>query len=272
MKGFIYILFLTILFSCESRLVTVPEFEPIESERKVLLEEMTGVSCPNCPKATTEIEALKALYGKKVIPVAIHGIFLSWPTDESKYDFRNEFSQLLETTYAPGTSKPAALINRAIPGGASSAVLQSPDLWGNYIEEQLNIAPKVNIELEVEYDNSSRVLNLDIGITANENINEETKLSVMILENKIIDAQEDLNEIIEDFEHNHVLRTMLTPFDGEVIFNGLDKGAIFNKDYRFLVPEDDSLWKAENIEIVVFVHESPNDGIVLQAEIIDLIN
>lgn len=265
------ILALFIFLSCESRIITVPEFEPIESERKVLLEEMTGVSCPNCPKGTAEVEALKSLYGDKVIPIGIHGIFLSWPTNESKYDFRNEFSQLLETNYAPGTSKPAALINRAIPDGESSAVILSPDLWGIYVEQQLNIPPKVNIELEVSYDADSRIIDLNIGVVANQNLIDNGNISIMVLENNIVDAQEDLTEIIENFEHNHVLRTMLTPFDGEALFTALQEGEIVNRSFRFLVPNEDELWKVENLEIVAFVHEEGLDGIVLQAEVIKLI-
>lgn len=139
MKNYLIILSLgLILLSCKGDIVKVPEFEPIESERVVLLEEMTGVSCPNCPKGTAEIEAIKTLYGDQVIPVGIHGIFLSWPTNESKYDLRNDFSRQLEANLASGTSKPAALINRSVPSGGTSTVVQSSDLWAGYVEDQLN--------------------------------------------------------------------------------------------------------------------------------------
>lgn len=264
----IYIIALIIFFaSCKGSIITVPEFVPTESDRVVLIEEMTGVSCPNCPKGTAEIESLKALYGDKVIPIAIHGIFLSWPTAESKYDLRNEFSRLLEANFASGTSKPAALINRITPDGESDKVIDSPDLWGSHVESQLSFAPKLNIELELAYDNVSRKLEINAGFVALERINEALNISVMILENHIEDAQEDLTEIIEDFEHNHVLRTMLTEFDGDAFVNSLDEGAFESRSYTFDIPSEEDLWIAENIEVVLFIHQAEGEGEVLQAAV-----
>ncbi len=44
-------------------------FEP---EKRVVLEEVTGVTCGNCPQGILAIEELKALYGDLVIPISIH--------------------------------------------------------------------------------------------------------------------------------------------------------------------------------------------------------
>ncbi|GLR17765.1 Omp28-related outer membrane protein [Portibacter lacus] len=263
-------IFIVILMfcACERNIIKVPEFEAIESDRVVLLEEMTGVSCPNCPKGTAEVEAIKERYGDLVIPVGIHGFFLSWPTKESKFDFRNDFAKQLEMTLAPGTSKPAALINRAVPEGESSAVVQSADLWNGYVEDQLMIPPLVTIALDLEYEN--RNLTVNAGVVGLTEINGAIKISVMILENNIIDAQEDLNEVIEEFHHNHVLRTMLTPFDGETLATSLGLSEVVNKVYNFTLPEDEFLWKEEDIEVVVFVHKVEDGGEVLQASIAKL--
>ena len=259
--------FVLLIASCNNSLVTVPEFEPIASERVVLLEEMTGVSCPNCPKGTAEIDAIKALYGQQVIPIAIHGIFLSWPTSESKYDLRNDFSRSLEANLASGTSKPAALINRINVEGTDSKVFNSPDLWAGHIESQLRIAPLLNIELELSYEPGNRLMVVDAGITANTDILKALNISVMVLENNIIDAQEDLTEIIEDFEHKHVLRTMLTPYDGELFVNSVEENAFESRSYSFVLPADENLWKEQDIEVVVFIHEHEGNGEVLQAAV-----
>ncbi len=44
-------------------------FEPV---KRVVLEEMTGVTCGNCPQGILAIEELKSVYGDLVIPVSIH--------------------------------------------------------------------------------------------------------------------------------------------------------------------------------------------------------
>lgn len=264
------ILFVMILSGCQDSIITVPEFEPIASERVVLIEEMTGVSCPNCPKGTAEIEALKSLYGDQVIPVGIHGIFLSWPTPESNYDLRNLFARELENTYAPGTSKPAALFNRAKPANGNSRVIQSSDLWAGMVAEQLAKPPVINLSLELIYNASDTIIEVNAGVVALQDLFQDLNISVMILENHIIDAQEDLNEVIEDFEHNHVLRTMLTPATGESLASGMELNEILTKSYRFKIPRDESLWVVENLEVVVFVHERNVDGEVLQAALAKL--
>lgn len=267
MKYITNILVIIILFSCEQRYVEVPEFEAIESDRVVLIEEMTGVSCPNCPKGTAEVEAIKALYGDQVIPIGIHGIFLAWPTAESEFDLRNEYSRELETLLAPGTSKPAALFNRAIPEGRTNAVVENTDLWSGIVEEQLAIPPKISIEIELEYEESSRILTVNTGMIALESLNNPIFISVMVLENNIIDAQKDLTEVIEKFEHNHVLRTMLTPTLGEELSPSIGRNEVLNRSYQLLIPEEDHLWKIDDLEVVVFVHYEGAGGEVLQAAV-----
>lgn len=259
-----------VFLGCQGTIIDVPGVETIESERVVLLEEMTGVSCPNCPKGTAEIEAIKQRYGKQVIPIGIHGFFLSWPTKESEFDFRNDFAKELEMNLAPGTSKPAALINRALPSGEQSRVVQSPDLWIGYVEEQLALEPKLSIEIELEFNDTERQVVMNVGIVGIEEIREDLNISVMILENNIVDAQEDLNDIIEQFTHNHVLRTMLTPYDGQFLSSGLVEGAILQENFEFKIPEDEHLWKIQDLEFVVFVHESSLEGEVLQANLATL--
>ena len=119
----------------------------------------------------------------------------------------------------------------------------------------------------MSYDPGKRLMVVDAGITANTDILHALNISVMVLENNIIDAQEDLNEIIENFEHKHVLRTMLTPFDGELFVNSLIDNAFESRSYSFVLPTDENLWKEEDIEVVVFVHESEGKGEVLQAAV-----
>ena len=40
--------------------------------KKVLIEDYTGHTCPNCPSAARELEAIHDIYGDRIIGVAIH--------------------------------------------------------------------------------------------------------------------------------------------------------------------------------------------------------
>lgn len=264
MKNILY-LFITIFMfsSCEEQLVMVPEFELPPSDRVVLIEELTGVSCPNCPVGTAQIEQIKANYGKSVVAVGIHGNFLSWPTAENKYDFRNEYAAELEEYLRPWQGKPAAAINR-IKHTDDELSISTPAVWSNYIDLELNKEHVMNLLLTTNYDTESRELDITVTMIPLKDFStsDNVHLSVMILESEIEDAQEDTNTIIEEFTHNHVLRTMLTSAKGNPIQQALESNTPINKNFSFTIPfpdEGDLLWIPEHMEVVAFTHKVDGD-------------
>jgi thiol-disulfide isomerase/thioredoxin len=54
--------------------------------QKVLIEDYTAHFCVNCPRAAIQIEDLEAVYGNKIIPLAIHVGFLAQPANNPPYD------------------------------------------------------------------------------------------------------------------------------------------------------------------------------------------
>ena len=66
-----------------------------------------------------------------------------------------------------------------------------------------------------------------------------------------------------DYEHNHVLRKMLTYYSGDNLpeENVAGRGYIFN--YSYTLPDN---WNADNMSVVAFVHNFEADNKeVLQA-------
>ncbi len=259
MKKILYLFVAILMFSsCEEQLVMVPEFELPASDRVVLLEELTGVSCPNCPVGTAAIDQIKANYGKAVVAVGIHGSFLSWPTPENKYDFRNEYAAELEEYLRPWQGKPAASINR-IKHTDDELSISTPAVWSNYIDAELNKEHVMNLLLTTSYDAETRDLDITVTMIPLKDFSSDDNVhvSVMIVENKIIDAQEDNSTILKEFEHNHVLRTMLTSAKGNPVQQELVENTPINKDFSFTIPlpeEGDLLWVPENIDVIAFTH------------------
>lgn len=251
--------------ACSENAPTIPPLGPQDlGERNVVIEEFTGVRCPNCPDGAAEIENLKARFGDNVIAVSIHssGSF-AFPLAESAYDFRTDAGdQLLEFLGQP-LGYPSAVVNRITPSN-SSRLQQGQAIWAGLIEEVLQQPPSLSINLVQAYDTTSRELTLDVAILLNEAISDPLFLSVMLLEDGVVDAQLDLSGLIEEYEHNHILRFMLTPFDGESIGDQFALGDFIERQFSFIVPQE---WVAENCELVAFVHynEGSNKAI-LQAE------
>lgn len=267
MKYILSLLAITILFSaCEEQLVNVPEFVPPKSDRVILIEEMTGASCPNCPKGTAELENIVSQYGKLVIPVAIHGNFLANPTAESKFDFRSEDSNALEELLGPHFGKPCATFNRGKYGG-SYLTSKNVDSWGGFVKEEIEKEHVLNVQLATEYDADSRNVNIIVTMIPLKDLGSNNRITVMVLENDIEDAQESSTNIIEEYKFEHVLRDIITEVGGTPITQELKKDQIYKFEYSYTIPSDDkNWWIPEHMDIVAFCNRQGSDSFeVLQA-------
>jgi hypothetical protein len=237
-----------------------------ESDRIVLIEELTGASCPNCPKGSAAIENILTKFPGKVVAVGIHGDFLAKPTAKSKYDFRNPKAKDLENWFKPWFGKPSASINR-VPDETNTLMIDLPDLWQAAVETELQKEHKLNLLMDVKYDMASRRVDIEIAAIPLTDLPGNYAISVYLLETGIVDAQSNGSVILEDFKHKHVLRDMLTRFDGDAFGNNLTAGSIFKRNYSYTLPETPAgLWLPERMEVVAMVsHNESNDKSVLQA-------
>lgn len=255
-----------ILISCEEQPVTIPEFSVTETGKVVLVEELTGVSCPNCPKGAAVIESIHALFGSSVVSYGVHGKQLTKPKDNSKYDFRNPDAEELEDFLAPFWGKPAASINRVFFEGEDNATTTSIEQWPSFVDQELQKEQLLEIAIDSEYDENSRTTTINIGVSALSDIPGNLQLHVAITESHLIDPQDDINTTIQDFEHNHVLKELITQLLGDDIVSNITANQSVNRTYSYTVPEENNgEWTVDNMEIIVFVTSTDNDGEVIQA-------
>ena len=248
--------------SCNEEPIPIPDFEIGNTSRVVLIEDLTGVQCPNCPKGAATIESMLNIFEEKLAVVAIHGRLQAEPLPESAYDFRTQFATDLEEYHRPFIGKPSALINRKFFENEFFTAVDLVDLWPGYVEQELQISPKVTILHLLNYDGDNRQISLDVSLISNENILRDSKISIFITENEIIDIQETRGSIIEDFEHNHVLRSMLTKFDGDDI-KAIDNTNPTKLNYTYSIPSE---FNPEHMEVIVAIADgSVEKGQILQA-------
>lgn len=249
------ILSILLLTGCTEVMVTIPEFVPPDTEKVVLIEELTGVNCPNCPKGALKLEELLQRYPKNVIGVSIHGEFLAEPLSSSKFDFRSELADDLENYLKPIFGKPAAAFNRVQQENQSEFAISSVDLWGQFVDAELAKAQTIGLDIITTFDEETRELTVDVEVEPLINIEGDIRISVMLTESHIIDAQKDVDVIIDDYEHNHMLRTMLTNYEGDLFKDRLTANVIENTSFSYTVPQQDDFWHVENMEVIVFISE-----------------
>jgi hypothetical protein len=265
------LLLVLVNFSCVEEVIRIPLTPPQTGERNVLIEEFTGVRCVNCPQGTDEIINLQSIYGKNLIAVAIHAGFFSVKYNDSKFDFKTEDGQKIESWLGSPIGYPAAVVNRrSFPGEVGFQTNRQQ--WAGYIAQEASKAPKVKVAIFPDYNADSRELKMQVEVEAQEDINQDLRLTVMLTENNIIDPQANTaapGGRTTDYVHKHVLRHLLTNFDGNTIGNNIRFREKVSRSFTFTIPDEEALgwWKADDMKIVAFVTQASTSvpGEVLNA-------
>ncbi|NNF35003.1 MAG: Omp28-related outer membrane protein [Saprospiraceae bacterium] len=246
-----YIILCILIAGCSEPEVIIPPLEVPTSGKHVLVEDLTGVRCPNCPSANARLEAIKSIYGENLIIVGVHGDLLTRPLPESKFDFRNPSSRALEQSLGPILGKPSAVINRKIHPEFSNMANPLQDQWQTIVERELQLPQQIVLQMDVIPIDSDYMLN--IGILPMADLGSGYRLHVMVTENNIIDAQEDVDRIIDDYEHNHILRAIVSPFEGILLDRPLQKDDLINTSLNIEGDMIEPFTTIDNMEIIVFI-------------------
>lgn len=256
-----------------------PEYRlvrPQEGLRNVLIEEFTGVQCVNCPQGTDEIINLQGLYGKSLISVAIHaGFFAQAPYSDSKYNFLTQSGQAIENWIGPPLGYPAAVVNRTRFEGENSYQL-GRQKWAAYIGDLIQSSPLVDVVASTNFNPSTRGLEITVSVEALADIQQDIRINVMITEDNILDPQANTaapGGRTKDYNHRHVLRAMLTNFDGNFLTANMKFGDVLTNDFTFTLPPEDGWWDAENVHVVAFVTDASSNtpGQVLNATEVSIV-
>ncbi len=253
---YLFLVFILASFSsCEERMVTIPDFVAPETDKVVLLEELTGVRCPGCPAGALEIQRLGNVYGDNFVAVSYYTDFLGFPLEESQYDFRSAEAQSTEDRLGLYRAKPAATFNRK-QLDPETRFNTSQGEWLGLAEAELVGFSPILMSGTSSYDSGNKEAAISITISPKDVFTGTHNLVVLITESHIIDAQlHPMGEIREDYEHNHVFRKLLSDIEGVALPQTI--GALEELQYDFSVTLEDE-WNPDNIEVVAFVELQEN--------------
>lgn len=215
-------------------------------KKRVLVEDYTGTWCGYCPRVAYALNIVTS-QNANVVPIAIHRA--SSNINSSSYDPYNFNTSELEVLLDdPGY--PKGFINR------KTKWLVPED---QNIQQVINATQGLNPKLGLALTTS--VVNNTINLTLNAKFAkdfENLKVVVYILENGLVFNQKNYTTFynglsdLPNFQHNHVLRGLLTNLLGDTIDNLVTKtGKTFNKTYNISVPAN--IANSNNIEFVGFI-------------------
>ena len=252
----------------------------VNPEKKVLIEDFTGHLCPNCPNAARELDAIHDIYGDQIIGMAIHvsaTFARPYPPSQApsfQYDFRTNWGDYWDSFYEiSDIGLPRGMINRI---GFPDNHKLGKDEWASAVA--LELKKEINFKIDISSDKNS----ISITSEVQNNINSEYNLVVCLTENNIINWQKDGQENIENYQHNHILRTVLMDENLssssdyiagqqiETLINyDLSTLEQFNVDYSANTAElgngNAGNWDASNMSIIAYIYNTTTKEIV-QAE------
>ncbi len=220
---FICVLSVQALFS-QTYVSTEPQ------EKNVILEEFTGVNCPNCPQGHEVANQILEGNPDRVWVVGFHPFNSNYTTPGAgQPDFRRHHADSLYMVPYCGSSRfmPSAFINRRVYAGER---IQSRTVWANYASQFLAESSPVNVGLASTYDEITKQLDILVEIYYTEDMTDLNTLNVLFSESGMIAYQSGGSA---NYIHKHVFRETFTAQWGDPITESTAQGSFIQKSFTF---------------------------------------
>lgn len=235
---------------------------PAASPKKVLLFDVTGVRCNNCPKAAALAKTLAANNAGKLEVVALYPrtpMSLTYPWAGFDTMSTVEADQIA-TALGGITSLPLGSVDQASYNG--SKLLNTSD-WSAAITAQLAKTSPFNLDIKSTWQAAEGRARIEVKATANIAITANYRWVMAITESGVKSKQSDQDApggVVEDYEHEHALRAVVGSTLGSEV-NATAVGAGFVREKHFyMVPK--SKWVAANCDVVVWIYDSNTKEVV----------
>ncbi len=256
MKNILFLLCPVVLLfaACKEQPILIPDPSLNITGRTVLVEEVTGVRCPNCPVGTQTLVGLQQQYGKdKLVVVSIHAAGNFSVPYPASIDFRSTEIQELADYVGALEGFPTASINRRLLANELSAFVTPHTRWGGEVAQDLVRDPSIALTVVNTFEPDSRVLSINVSILPDQAISGEHRLTVLITQDSIVGPQINGNTFIPDYIHRHVVRDVVSAPSGDPIFEPLVAGSLVNKTFSVTLPAE---YDVQHCSVVAYVHRA----------------
>ena len=223
--------------------------------KKILLEEFTGIHCGNCPDGHAMAKKLHKSKPEDVFIIAVHAGYYSEPSPDQA-DLRTEDGIEIHNFY-PISGYPSGMINRTKYEGD---YVISRSLWSRHAKGINTETAPVNLMINCEYDDFYEEIYITVdGYWVEDSPSDSARLSIALLQNNI-QAYQSGSGVGDEYMHQHVLRDYITDVFGDIITTS-KKGEYFTATYTYALPEDyrGVVVVPEQLELIAFVTENESN-------------
>ena len=235
---------------------TVLDWDTVMPVKRVLLEDYTGHKCPNCPAAATIAHSQEENYNGKLIVLAVHAGYYAIPSSgEFSADFRTTAGEAWNTDFQI-SAYPSGMIDRMEFNGHQ--VIGSAE-WVTDIAGIINQSSALNMLITNSYDTASMKVYSLIYSQFRRSLPGSYNITVCVVEDNMISAQDSASTIIHNYIFKDVLRGSVNGTYGETLTASVDPALTYLG--KFSIPIDIA-WVPENCWILAFVSKSDTREII----------
>lgn len=219
--------------------------------KRVLLEDLTGQKCVNCPTAHEIAHNLQEFYGDdELVVVAIHAGFFATPSAEPyTYDFRTSAGNTYESYFGVQTY-PTGMVDRT---NATGNYLIDKDGWSTAVDAAFQ--NETSLEVTIKPNLSGNNISGAIDLYFFEEFNTQAKLQIYVIEDNVVKPQVTPEGDDLEYNHMHVLRGAINGDWGQLLpsnsFAAEDRTSISFSNYEI---GDD--WNTDELYIVAYVYDA----------------
>ena len=235
--------------------------------RKILVEDFTGHTCGNCPRAAEAAESLKEIYCDHIVTIATHiGWFAKTKSNSDSsyaYDFTTQIGDELDTYFGvDGQGLPRGMVNRT---EVDNKLILAYGSWGTGVEALVGLAADMDITIENEYEEATRTVTTKVTSGFINNLSGTFNVVVVITEDSIINWQKDYDPALPDdnlefYVHRHALRGSFNGAWGDEVGTGdVGAGTSVEKTYSMVLPDE---WVESRCSVVAYVYEKTSKEVI----------
>ena len=207
--------------------------------KKIILEEFTGIYCTFCPDGHAIANAIKAENPEDVFIINIHTGGYAVPNPAiNDPDFRTSFGDAI-ANQSNLTGYPAGTVNRQFFSSLTmnGGTAMGRGGWTTAASQVLSQSAYVNVGVEATINVQNNELTVHVeGYYTGDSPQNTNYLNVVLTQNNTIGPQTG-GGMGSDYNHNHRLVHMLTGQWGEVI-STTSAGSFIDQTFTYTIPSD----------------------------------
>jgi hypothetical protein len=260
----------------------VPTFPTVTNHtKKILIEDFTGHTCGNCPKAAKELHDIDSIYPGKIIGLGVHVGGYAAPTPgyngSPQTAFTADYRTTVGTTYdatfgASDFGLPQGMFNRKDYDAVNKTQLKFYPNWKTYAASIIAEPSVVDVQIVSNYTNSTRKICTAVRDSFLTSMSGTYNIVVLLTQDSIIDWQDYIGVVESNYVHRHVLRDAITPSGawGELVATGtITAGTKHIKRFAYTIPADYKgvICDVNKCHLVAFLYNTATYEIIQSEEI-----